>query len=332
MSHLQNLHSLFRPRAAFVAFALLAQLTLAACSGLPASATSSGVMPRPSAPGNLVMVGGGPRPDSIMKKVIELSQDGSILIIPMASAEPEATGQAQRQQLLDLGASRVDVLMLSEQDKVSSATAGIISSAQGIWLSGGDQNRLMEFVGDGLLRQAFHQAYSQGAVIAGTSAGTAVMSRTMITGDELFPSANGNFAVLSAGNVIVAEGLGLLPELIVDQHFIVRNRLNRLISVLLDNPERIAAGIDEATALWCRGDGRCLVLGESQIILLIQHHNAHQSNLSATYPLAGNGRTAVPALQAARGIELHVLPPGSQFRVTGGTITELTMPIAWPGD
>lgn len=293
---------------------VMAVLMLFSSLGFAAIDTARSEAPEP-AKGNLVMVGGGPRPDAVMKKVIELSADGSILIIPMASADAQGTGEAQRQQLLNLGASRVDVLILSEQDKLSTATAGVIASAKGIWLSGGDQNRLMAYVGDGPLRQAFHEAYQRGAVIAGTSAGTAVMSHTMITGDEAYPAASGSFAVMSAGNVVVAEGLGLLPQMIVDQHFIVRQRLNRLISVLLDSTERLAAGIDEATALWCQGDGLCEVLGDSQVILLIQHQAPHHTGQPATYALAEGSEGSAPQLQAARGIELHLLPPGSRFRV-----------------
>jgi cyanophycinase len=101
----------------------------------------------------------------------------------------------------------------------------------------------------------------------------------MITGDEVFPAGDRSFGVLAEDNVVAVPGIGLLNNMIVDQHFLVRSRLNRLISVLLDTPEFLAAGIDEATALWIQPDGWAQVLGESQVILL----QARISVASATH-------------------------------------------------
>lgn len=260
------------------------------------------------AAGHLVLVGGGARPESVMRAILELSDDRSMLIIPMASGIPDTVGWEQRDEFLALGASRVDILMLAAADTLRADLAEQIAAARGIWFSGGDQNRLMDYLGTGVLLDAVREAYRRGAVVAGTSAGTAVMSRTMITGDERFAAQSRDFASMTAGNVITAPGIGLLNNMIVDQHFIFRSRLNRLISVLLDHPEFLAAGIDEATALWVAPDGRAEVLGESQVVLLEQRQPALISRHQAAHPEA--------FVQGNQSMQLHVLPPGSSFYIT----------------
>jgi cyanophycinase len=251
--------------------------------------------------GNLVIVGGGPRPESIMNKIVELSTDRSMLIIPMASSIPDTVGWEQRDQFYGYGAREVDILIMDDNDKYDPAIAEQIRNARGIWFSGGDQNRLMDYLGDGILIEAIHEAYQNGAVISGTSAGAAVMSRVMITGDELYPDPNRAFATISKDNVITTTGIGLINTMIIDQHFIRRSRLNRLISTMLDHPEQLAAGIDEATALWVQADGMHEVLGDGQVIVLME---GEQRDVESR------------ALHAATGIQMHILTPGSSFYLT----------------
>ncbi|MBU2098368.1 MAG: cyanophycinase [Gammaproteobacteria bacterium] len=277
------------------------------------------------AQGHLVMIGGGARPDSVMRHIVQLSRDKSVLIIPMASASPQETGNSQAAEFLELGASSAEVLMLSSEDRSNADVARRIASANAIWFSGGDQNRLMQWLGSGVLLTAVKQAYFDGAVISGTSAGTAVISQSMITGDEISPADDHNFGVMVEHNVATAPGIGLLTNLIVDQHFIMRSRLNRLISVLLDKPEFLAAGIDEATALWIQPDGRAEVLGESQVILLQEprgdtHPGSQQNHLHLSV------EHSRPRLQATPDIRLSILPPGSRFRLTDDGITDLVLP------
>lgn len=312
-----------------VLYVLLVCLLTGCASPSGLSATSLVWQGVPGATGHLVMVGGGSRPDSIMRHILSLSADNSMLIIPMASEAPQETGDAQAEEFRLLGAQRAEVLLLPAIEgstaAITSELAAQIASANGIWFSGGDQNRLMAHLGDGALLNAVQQAYQQGAVISGTSAGTAVISKTMITGDEAFPADDHVFGVMAQGNVVTAPGIGLLNNMIVDQHFLIRSRLNRLISVLLDSPEFLAAGIDEATALWVGPDGLSEVLGESQVVLLQKMGNVN----SVTMP-AGNsgqpGNADTPILQAASDVRLSVLPPGSRFRITDTGIQSLQLP------
>lgn len=289
---------------------IMAALTIFSCAP---SATSENSYPinteyLDGTGGNLVIIGGGGRPESVMKKIIELSADNSILVIPMASGIPDTVGWEQRDQFLEYGASRTDILMLSYADTNNVAVAETIRNAKGIWFSGGDQNRLMGYLGTGVLFDAVHEAYRNGAVIAGTSAGAAVMSEVMITGDEHRPDRTRSFATIHEGNVVVSPGLGLLKDVIVDQHFIRRNRLNRLISVLFDHDDRVAVGIDEATALWVKPDGSAEVLGLSQVLLLEQSRS-HVVRQDTLYGYSG--------------LNMHVLTPGSTFRITNTGIRDI---------
>src|SRR5690606_2849352 len=109
-----------------------------------------------------------------------------------------------------------------------------LKKAKLIYITGGDQNRFMEIVRDTPLHETIKEAYSGGSTIAGTSAGAAVMSRIMITGDQKTVQDYGDFEKIWFDNVVTQEGLSLLENVVIDQHFIVRSRYNRLISVLAE--------------------------------------------------------------------------------------------------
>lgn len=258
------------------------------------------------------MIGGGPRPDAILEKIVELSAGKTLLVIPMASSIPDTVGWEHRDKFISLGA-RAEALQLSKSDSSNSEILDKIKSAGGIWFSGGDQNRLMEYVGAKSMREAIHFAYENGAVISGTSAGTAVQSEIMITGDEKFPFENRNlfFSQIRPENVMVTLGLGLTTEMIVDQHFIRRRRLNRLINILGDSDVNIAIGIDEATALWLKPNNEAEVLGNSQIIILEKSESTRTTQKDEQMGLSN--------------ILMHIVPSGSSFSYDRRGISSLIL-------
>jgi cyanophycinase len=165
------------------------------------------------------------------------------------------------------------VLSLENSDNLS-VVLDSIKNASLIYFTGGDQRRLMKALNEGGLKEAVIEAYQNGAVIAGTSAGAAIMSANIITGDEkrypekYYPT----FRHLEAGNLDLAEGLGLLPnKFVIDQHFVKRSRYNRLLSAVIENPEWVGIGIEEGTAFVFSGDGTSRVSGEGQVILFSNH-------------------------------------------------------------
>ncbi len=222
--------------------------------------------------GYLLIIGGGKRPAPVMKKFIQLAQgyeNGKIFVLPMASADPEGTGKFQANQLRELGAKNVDFLIVSRNEADADSTLRKLDGVTGIFFSGGAQTRLMNAIGGTAFAEKFHELYRRGAIIAGTSAGAAVMSKIMITGDEKRPDKNKNrvFSRIEGDNIVTAEGLGFLDDVIIDQHFVRRKRHNRLISLVLENPNLVGMGIDESTALLVHPDHRFEVLGENSVII-----------------------------------------------------------------
>ena len=117
----------------------------------------------------------------------------------------------------------------------------------------------MEVLKDESLLKALQEKYKSGTFFSGSSAGTAIMSKVMITGE-------GDFKVIDGNKVETKDGLGLLSEVILDQHFIVRQRQNRLIGLVLKYPNLLGVGIDEDTALFVKDNRIGEVFGNSQIM------------------------------------------------------------------
>ena len=257
--------------------------------------------------GYLLIIGGGKRPESVMKKFIHLAhgfENGKIFILPMASADPEGTGKYQAKQLRELGAKNVDFLIVSKDDANADSMLRKLDGVTGIFFSGGVQTRLMNAIGGTAFAEKLHKLYRSGAVIGGTSAGAAVMSKIMITGDEKRPDRNKNraFSRIEGDNIVTAEGLGFLEDVIIDQHFVRRKRHNRLISLVLGNPKLVGMGIDESTALLVRPGHRFEVLGENSVIIYdVRNADIAPFDPTKTYNLC------------ASNITMHVLTQGYIF-------------------
>lgn len=131
-----------------------------------------------------------------------------------------------------------------------------LKTANGVFFTGGDQNRVMEVLRDAQLLNALKEKYKSGAVFGGTSAGAAMM----ITGE-------GDFTVIDGAKVETKNGLGLINNAIVDQHFIKRQRQNRLLGLVIKNPQMLGIGIDEDTAFAVRGNRFAEVLGKSGVMI-----------------------------------------------------------------
>ena len=168
-----------------------------------------------------------------------------------------------------------------------------------IYISGGDQNRFMKIALGSPLVDAIHQAYKNGSVIAGTSAGAAVQSKKMITGNQLKNPNMKGYKTIQPNNIEIAEGLGLLSSAIIDQHFIWRERNNRLISVAIENPNELAIGIDESTAILVEGN-MATVYGISQVLVL----NASRASITVTDSLLG-----------ANNVKMDLYVPGQSFKL-----------------
>lgn len=220
--------------------------------------------------GKLFIIGGGSRPEALLKRMIEeagLWEAGYAIILPMASEAPDTAIFYGKKQLTDLGMTRVEGLHFVKDEEPKPEWIDSLANASLIYISGGDQNRFMSTVKGTPIEKAMWEAYTNGTVIAGTSAGAAVMSEKMITGNELrYPDYNATFRNIESDNIQLAEGLGFVTTAIIDQHFVKRSRHNRLISAVIENPDLLGIGIDEATAILVNGN-TAEVVGDSQVLV-----------------------------------------------------------------
>jgi cyanophycinase len=220
----------------------------------PASAASSEE--------RLVLLGGGHRaPEALARFVSWAGNDRSrLLVVTWASPDASVSFDSLRRELTLYRPQ--DVQAAPEAPLGASHKAAFLAQlreATGVFFMGGDQRRLMDVLTDPLLRQAVQARYREGVVFAGTSAGTAVMSGLVITDP-------GQATVLDGRRVPVRAGLGLLPGVILDQHFIKRQRANRLLGLVLDHPGLLGLGVDEDTALVVRDNRHAEVVGTSEVI------------------------------------------------------------------
>ncbi|MCM5661437.1 cyanophycinase [Galbibacter mesophilus] len=225
-----------------------------------------------TAKGKLFIIGGGKRPPELIRKLLTVSDFTSedyLVILPMSSSEPDSAVYYASKQFLELGISEEKIKGYNFQKENNNPNwIDSLEQAKLIYISGGDQTKFMDVTLNTPIQKAIKSAYEKGGIIAGTSAGAAVMSKKMITGDEFkHPEYTGDFKTIEADNIEIVEGLGLLENAIIDQHFIQRMRMNRLLSVALEHPRETAIGIDESTAIIVEGDS-ATVAGKSQVIVV----------------------------------------------------------------
>ncbi|HNR05708.1 MAG TPA: cyanophycinase [Saprospiraceae bacterium] len=221
--------------------------------------------------GSLFIIGGGDRPMAMMEKMLKTADLGpgkNILVLTMASANPDTSYHYIKKDLQVLCANPVLKMQLTRVSARQPAVLDSIRCAGLLYITGGVQSRFMDSIAGTGVAEAIHAAYRSGAMIAGTSAGAAVMSRVMITGNQIRGDTLYEGAVdrMAEGNIETSTGLGLLEQVIIDQHFIVRSRYNRLFTLLHQYPAKVVIGIDESTAILVHGR-RAEVTGEGQVVV-----------------------------------------------------------------
>ena len=241
-------------------------------------------------PGTLVIVGGGDIPESVRKHFVELAggKKARIVVLPQASSRSDR-GKDSQEMYSKLGAGEVFSVELDDPKRART----LISRAAAIWFPGGSQAQLYQELDKAGLVDFVRARHQAGIPCAGTSAGAAIMSEVMIPNTPKKPG-------LIKGNTPIIRGLGLAPQLIIDQHFVARHRMDRILSAVLDHPDRIGAGIGEATAIVVR-NGKFTVMGKGSVVVIDAR--------KATIPKAKPG-----SLQSGLGVALHVFKAGQTFR------------------
>lgn len=253
--------------------------------------------------GSLFIIGGGSRPDNLVNRMIDeagLREGGYVVILPMSSSVPDSAIVWASEQFLKNGISNVTGFNFLPEQNPPLQWIDSLKNASLIYISGGDQNRFMAVTGENEIENAIWSAFKNGAMIAGTSAGAAVMSELMITGDELrYPDYTSTFRTIESENIKLGRGLGLINTAIIDQHFVWRSRHNRLLTAIIEHPDLMGIGIDESTAILVRGS-KAEVVGNSQVMVF---RNPKKSQKEKNTKLG------------ARNLTIDIYLPGEKFPI-----------------
>ncbi len=265
--------------------------------------------------GHLLIVGGGRQPDALVARFVELAGgpgNARIAVVPMASSAPAESGDGKVEQLVEFGADAFNLLLTRAQAETDSAAA-LLEGVTGVWFTGGDQARLVPVLQDTPVLDSIRARHANGAVIGGTSAGAAIMSDSMLTGEQIAAGEDtigyhgDEFRQLARGTIVVVPGFGFVSDVIVDQHFIERERHNRLLSAVLERPALLGAGIGEGTAIEVGPDGKWTVRGRGAVVI----YDARAADITA--PSA--------AVLGAANLRMHLLPAGARYDPESGAVT-----------
>ncbi len=254
-----------------------------------------------AAPGTLMLIGGAEdkfEAKYLLNVFFESSggRRSRICILPSASEE-EDSGTIYHQVFTSFGARYVQILPLFKRDDADLPdVAKELSKATGIFMTGGDQNKIVGILHGTAALRAIHTAYANGATIGGTSAGASAMSDPMIGGGLV-----GSLA--RSGMVKLHQGLGLTTALLIDQHFHQRNRLGRLLTAVMSYPGMLGVGVDEDTAALVTHDGELTVMGRGTVTIIDPRH-VHSPNLAIA-----PDKSPIPFSN----IVLHTLVHGGRF-------------------
>lgn len=228
------------------------------------------------------------------------SVEARLAIIPSASREPVIIGDRYKKIFSDMGAKEIQVLDIRDRAQTEDPKIqAYIEECTGVFMTGGDQLRLCGLLADTPMMELVRQRVQQGEItLAGTSAGAAVMGHHMIAGGGSGESPN-------RALVDMATGLGMIPEVMVDQHFHNRNRMARLMSAVAAHPELLGIGIDEDTCALFERDGVLQVMGKGTVTIVdpSEMHYTNYPDVGATDPIS------------LHNLRVHILSYGDRYHL-----------------
>jgi cyanophycinase len=271
------------------------------------------------ADGTVIIIGGAEdkvRDRVILNRFVQLAggRDATIVVISTASSLGTEAGERYRQIFTELGVRTVRPLHAATRPQANDeSVALVLRDATGVFLTGGNQLKLASQVGGTRLADAMLERFRHGAVMAGTSAGASAMSSHMIAFGASGGTPKHRMAALAAG-------LGVLPSVIVDQHFQQRNRYGRLLSVIANNPSLLGIGVDEDTAGVVGPDGVMEVIGRGSVTII-----DGASAETDAWEIKGHRPVMIS------GVILHALPSGYRFDMHARKRLPMTPLVALPG-
>lgn len=244
---------------------------------------------------------------TILRRFVRLAggRKSKIVVVPTASAMADEVIEVYSTVFSRLGCP--DVTSVDPASRVESENEELIAridEATGIFISGGNQLKLSQLIVGTPLGDAMVRAYERGAVVAGTSAGASIMSQFMISMGEEGVTPRQRSSQLT-------QGLGLVPGVIIDQHFDQRSRYGRLLSLVAGSPSLLGMGIDEDTAAEITDGNQLTVVGSGAVFVVDARRaitDAHEARRDA--PLLVTGAV------------VHSLPYGATFDIETATLTD----------
>jgi cyanophycinase len=251
--------------------------------------------------GKLIIIGGHEDKEgeqTILKEVVRLlGQNGNLLLMTVASQEPEEIAKEYRKVFKKLGVEKLDWLDIRMRDDgLKQENIEKIERADLLFFSGGDQLRITSQMGDTPVYSTMQERFQDGLHVVGTSAGAAVLPKTMLIDGNDDESNHMH-------NLGMAPGLGLIEGVVVDSHFAERGRIGRLLGAVAQNPANLGLGIDENTALVIGRNDEARVIGDGAVYF-VDGAGIGYSSLSE--------ETTEGILSIYR-VQLHVLGEGKKF-------------------
>lgn len=254
--------------------------------------------------GNLIIIGGSEDKNGrkeILKKVCNsINKEKDILLIATIATEyPKEVENNYRKAFSELGVKNIKVLDIPNREEAfKEYNRQLVEEAKLIFFTGGDQLRITSLIGGSCVYEELKRSCEKGVYIVGTSAGASVMSNTMIVGgkDEEDPKKS---------IIRMSPGLGLVNNVIIDQHFVQRGRIGRLLAAVAQNPEVLGIGIDENTAIIVNKEGDIEVIGEGAVYFV--------DGSEITYSSVSEQFT--DEVISIYNVKIHVLKQGNKFSI-----------------
>lgn len=250
--------------------------------------------------GTMILIGGsedkvGAR--IILSEVARRAGDGTFVVASIASEEPGRQWDRYQKVFTELGVTRLKHLAITEREEVlNPEVATIFDDATAVFFTGGDQVKIASKIGGTGLFKRLRERYDGGALVAGTSAGASAMGEAMLVSRGPLEESH-----KVEGAFYMTRGLGLISDIVIDQHFAQRARIERLIGAIAENPGVLGIGIDEDTGVIVEPEGVLRVIGTG-----------------AVYVADGRGITHTNVSEKAKGhtlslfdVALHVLNHGT---------------------
>jgi cyanophycinase len=253
--------------------------------------------------GQLLIIGGHEDKEDarlILRYLAQHVRGGSLVVSALASEEPESMWRQYQRVFRGLGVRHVRKLSIESREEAESPKSlRVLEDATAVFLTGGDQLRITSLLGDTPVYSRLLEIFSNGGMIAGTSAGASVMSETMLVGS----GRNGSHRI--GPDLQLAPGFGFAKDMVIDQHFAERGRIGRLLAVVAQNPRVLGIGLDENTAIALSPNSEFRVLGQGAVYV-VDGSSVTDSNI------AEEDRNRTMSLY---NVTVHVLTQGDRFAI-----------------